>query len=108
MKTETKVAHTPTPWKAAGLGIFTDEMQIANIHPGKFTRDGKRHPDESVPWPAITEGEANAAFIVKAVNTHEELLKRLKEACLTIKLESAETTPFIRQMEKVIVKAEGK
>ena len=61
MKTQ---KHTPTPWKLDKWGLIQgDNTDIAN------TND--TWVDEGV-------AEANAAYIVKAVNSHEALLKALK------------------------------
>ncbi len=61
---ETK--HTPIPWTCdyddqdhTGIGIADDEMMIALVAP-------KGGPDEL--------DKANAEFIVKAVNCHDELV----------------------------------
>lgn len=69
--TTTKASHTPTPW---------------TLMPGdsapRITIDGDKE------WPIVpvisgpskAHARANAAFIVKAVNCHEELLEALKLA----------------------------
>ena len=61
--------HTPTPWH---LNIDPQYIQdqhaniVAVIH---AQLDGKRNAEIEL------EGKANAAFIVRAVNSHEALLK---------------------------------
>lgn len=73
----TKQTHTPTPWGVdeiaedeAGqetLGIYAEEGgYVCGIHCGSDTQI-----DE--------QDQANVAFIVKAVNCHDELVKLLKE-----------------------------
>ena len=72
---ETKTTHTPTPWKLGrksvtlitandGLDIIAD----CQSH-GEFPR---------------AQMEANAAFIVKCVNMHDELLSELRLARLAL------------------------
>lgn len=62
LKTETKQTHTPTPWKVNGRWIETDrEEGIAKV--------GEWVSPLSL---------ANATFIVRAVNSHEELLEALR------------------------------
>lgn len=64
--------HTPTPWKAeegyAGSGPF-DRLTIGNseVVVGVINR-------------LIPAGPANAAFIIKAVNCHEILVRALTDA----------------------------
>lgn len=62
MKTETKVTHTPTPlpWKVSNnrdVEIYGSSYRIVVMVGGELHRD-----------------KANAAFIVKAVNSHQEML----------------------------------
>lgn len=85
-----KPQHTPTPWsvgmglsithKGDGAGVIA---QIKNIDAG------------------IGVMTANAAFIVRAVNVHEELVDALK----TLHRESGVPSPAI---DRLIAKAEGK
>jgi len=56
-----KPTHTPTPWFQKGQDVF--------LYRGVF-----EYPDKI----ARCTGELDAAFIVKAVNSHEELLRQLK------------------------------
>lgn len=65
--------HTPTPWKVVtGLygttSIWADGEEMA-ICPINY--DGARRPPE--------ESTANAEFIVRAVNCHDELLAALED-----------------------------
>ena len=67
---ETK--HTPTPWKSNSMEIFTDA--------GKTSKriafaTGYAQGDQNT----LDEIRANAAFIVKAVNMHDELVEALQE-----------------------------
>lgn len=56
MKTETKVKHTPTPWTIKGYEIVNKDGWIASVNQDK--------PED-------------AAYIVRAVNCHEELIRLL-------------------------------
>lgn len=54
------MSHTPTPWKTDGRYIRSDDCEhIADCHP--MHRGGEK------------VAEANAAYIVKAVNEYEDL-----------------------------------
>lgn len=63
---KTKVMHTPTPWKVDKNG----------------PRNNIRDSEDCIIAHANTyykEFESNAAFIVRSVNSHEELLDKLKK-----------------------------
>lgn len=67
--------HTPTPWEACGWDIR--DMPTANDRGGMSgglmiatTRDSGHRTDQV----------ANAAFIVRAVNAHDDLVSALKMA----------------------------
>ena len=71
--------HTPIPWRVSGCHM--EQPRSENIHLLV------EHGDESTSAPLIAEvymdsdrlpTEANAAFIVRAVNNHAALLKALK------------------------------
>lgn len=69
--------HTPTPWKvqkARSLYATTPSWTVE-------TEDGK-----NTPVSAILK-ETDAAFIVRAVNCHEELLKALQNCVLDLERE---------------------
>jgi len=71
-KRESVSDHTPTPWKVRMYGEKNrwasfqgpDEMAIGD------TNVSARSPEEAL---------ANAAFIIRAVNAHEELVEALKK-----------------------------
>jgi len=70
MRSPTKTAQrTPTPWKVS----LTDDTMIVDATGREVAAiDGDyNNPDE---WPLM---EANAAFIVKAVNNHSALVEAL-------------------------------
>lgn len=61
VRQQTEVQHTPTPWKVVeGIEIWKDKTHIADCLDGD-TND-------------------NAAFIVRAVNAHEELVEAIQWA----------------------------
>lgn len=75
--------HTPTPWEVCnGTDIFpVDDPEarryIANCDPedAPVENDGD-HPYTDMNF---AEAKANTAFIVRAVNAHDDLVKALKE-----------------------------
>lgn len=77
--------HTDTPWYRKMCAITPDDDMtfiIATTNP------------RGLAVKSIEEREANAAYIVKAVNAHEELVKSLKEIrskMLTLTAVSAKT-----------------
>lgn len=90
-----KTTHTPTPWT-------TFQSQGEN---GAIT-DGNGN--------VIAEGltEENAAFIVRAVNSHEALLEAAKVLVNSIKwsgdINQVNLAPKISVLRAAIAKAEGK
>lgn len=107
MDTKTrKATHTPTPWK------FVESS--TNGQPDGATFWLVDSQDESVAnlsrlgGKAIEKQRINAAFIVRAVNSHEELLACLKGAMMIVKtLSSDNDTVFVKEAEQVIAKAEA-
>lgn len=73
--------HTPTPWRAARNDHYWeihggDHGQIGDVCASKFIYvDGDKLPS----YEAELIAEANAAFIVRAVNSHDALVKALEE-----------------------------
>lgn len=66
------MTHTPTPWKHLGFGRgkFGAVLEKSNI----TVILGECHGNET------DLADQNAAFIVKAVNCHDELVSTLKKA----------------------------
>ena len=89
-ETAVKPQHTPTPWKLSKYGSIA--------HPQKECM--------SVPINAASsdspEATANAAFIVRAVNAHEELVSLLKEGL------GARDDSWYERVKQALAKAEGK
>ncbi len=82
------------PWEARGLVICKDFDEIANL---------KDSPRQSA------EVAANAALIVRAVNSHAELLETLKDAVHELECSGYfDDHPSLIKKRAVILKAEGK
>lgn len=80
-----EVKHTPTPWEAQPI----DADKSAGGDIGAACIVGSNLGGlvaAALPWPTeIDSGDfsrvkANAAFVVRAINSHEPMLKALKEA----------------------------
>jgi len=82
--TQGEAGHTPVPWKIGAREILYGEMyigvdaasrSIAKMTGGYYTRP---HRPESKA--TIAENTANAEFIVRAVNSHDDLLAACRVA----------------------------
>lgn len=92
--------HTPTPWRTvAGYGginvIGANEYGVALVH----QLVGLNAP----------QTEANAEFIVRAVNCHDELLAACKAALGSFEKYETQFTshPLFGELRAAIAKAEG-
>ena len=85
-----KSPHTPAPWSVNGNRItaWDKELHVAAIPPESYS-----------PW------EANAAFIVRAVNAHEELIKAAKKVIFQ-QMKSTYLIPAIDELAGAVAKAE--
>ena len=72
MTAETRVEHTPTPWRASKASVFAGETTIA---PLVFAGVGE---DEPYTGRHLQLAYANAEFIVRAVNAHDDLVAALE------------------------------
>ena len=94
MKTETIVTHTPTPWHLNVNSAWSDATKdrgpvfVCTMVTGTHVLED--------------QNEANAAYIVRAVNSHERLLNLLKQ------MQSANVFKgiWIQFVEEAIAKAE--
>lgn len=79
MKTETETKHTPTPWEVSAVnenGIVGKQWD-GSVTPLAIPVIPAWHENRRK---GSEEADANAAFIVRAVNAHEELLKLVQRA----------------------------
>jgi hypothetical protein len=119
MKTENKPAHTPTPWIAEESSIQyagqRDRLRKILIGTPRNEKGGRFIACE-IQGPAQNM-DANATFIVRAVNAHEELVKQLKTAETMLRNISQEvniggiptnTLWKADQIQKTIAKVEGR
>lgn len=99
--------HTPTPWKTTEsihdfkegalwrIAIFADKAE-----------SGDKLPAEAMGSDRAT-AQANAAFIVKAVNCHGELLKAAHRAVNALAANGAPFCEAAKELRAAITKAEG-
>jgi hypothetical protein len=97
MKTETKPTHTPTPWKVE------DKTTLADSAGHVIAITASREQSDLA-------NEANAAFIVRAVNVHEELMRVCVYALNELEHPHANPenkTLTIQDLKQALAKAEG-
>lgn len=91
--------HTPTPWKVWDHPVPAGEIHIGATGTPLIAKVMLRDA-------SINEFEANAAFIVRACNTHEELLFAAEFALKQIKkLATGDIVAAVIELEKAIAKA---
>ena len=99
MRTQTAEGHTPTPWRISSV-----TSRYIESHDGEII--GTAYPETMMDdYPVAC---ANAAFIVKAVNCHEELLeacKQMRDMLLSCGYEIH--NPTIKLAKEAITKAEA-
>jgi hypothetical protein len=80
--TATKATHTPTPWTHDAESDWpSEDFVLIEIRAGnkRITElGGSNDADEEEPCSNVETTRANAAFIVRAVNSHDELLAACK------------------------------
>lgn len=97
---ETKTQHTPTPWSFVDTNMQTKDG--VEVHRW-FNAGG-------LPLPLT---DANAAFIVRAVNSHEDMLDVIKRAKRVVAESCGYNdgvrfhTDLLRDIESAIAQAEG-
>lgn len=74
--------HTKTPWKLASRALIT--AKTAWQMPIAICYDAQSH----VQGPDAKEADANAAFIVRACNAHDDLVAVVQERIRCIELEA--------------------
>lgn len=83
--------HTPTPWAVTPIGQGTNDFCIHAA--GIPWQLAYLAANSQIDWPV----EANAAFIVRAVNSHDDLVAALKEARSMLKVVSIDEAEDYRQ-----------
>lgn len=73
---EQNVAHTPTPWRVGQGGRI--EGTQGDFSQGDFSFIPLASPWQEEAWDGHPQAVANAALIVRAVNSHDELVALLK------------------------------
>lgn len=71
----TQSKHTPTPWTAVQ---YNDNKILLAHQPSDMQQPEVFISDMTCKADEIEANEANAAFIVKAVNCHDDLIEALK------------------------------
>lgn len=84
--------HTPTPWNVG----LKDINQLIRVH-------GPDGPKETIARVSLPD---DAAFIVRAVNCHEELVRMVK--ALTEPYVDECEISLVQKISKLVAKAEGK
>lgn len=100
--TNEKVQHTPTPWISEPINYdaYTAAIRIPDSLTGKSNGMG------TIAHLVGTSAVGNAAFIVRAVNSHEGLINALKLAKATIeRLKPSVPWEFTQGTRDVIDKA---
>ena len=96
--------HTPTPWTTDGVAIWNE---IGNVVAASVSTADTRLYHTKTDY---KQASVNAAFLVRAVNAHEELLDAVKMA-LDAELSLAARIPRplrIKFLKQAIAKAEGR
>jgi len=106
MKKKAEAKHTPTPWKAT-MVLVSGRGKQSIFRPWITTTDGDRGICEifvsgNDGRNITSEDRANAAFIVRAVNAHDELLEAVKFLLSTSNTTAAQD----EEIRDLIAKAE--
>lgn len=103
--------HTPTPWKLEG-NLEISGPPEADIYDYRFIALADSQFDQKADKTPEQEqtDRANAAFIVRAVNAHEELLEALKQLANISNRHSKNSVvaSIVEQAWKAIAKAEDR
>lgn len=103
MKTQIKEVHTPTPWKIYRCS-YVDET-------GERDKRACGFGDESLDWSRDECHHplslADAELIIRAVNSHEALLKASKEVLSGCEKSLLFNPKFLEKLKHAIAQAEG-
>jgi len=108
MTTENESKHTPTPWVQDGHKVKGGEYQTESID---VSLSGKSSGVKTVTAHRLffrTLHEEDAAFIVRAVNSHDRMLADLEDAYAFISAHSAYSSPLCVNLRAAISRAEEK
>jgi hypothetical protein len=94
--------HTPTPWKARKE--YSNRWRIESEREGLIPLSVAQVvlTVSEVGCGEESENDANAAFIVRAVNCHEELLEALKGMLEYVNPSKPKKAPTIAELEKLL------
>ena len=94
--------HTPGPWK-----IINEKTIVGADHPGMgYIADVNLHRNNEQ---QEADGLANAAFIVRACNAHEEMVNQLRLAQrMLLQTDWRLEEGFMAEIAAAIAKAEGR
>lgn len=102
--------HTPTPWKIGQRSTHDNTIAITSTH--AISESKQQEICRVSPAPFYDDNqETNAAFIVRAANCHDELVKALNALlrCPDLTLENLEreTLDAINEAKQALAKAKG-
>lgn len=92
---ETKVAHTPLPWTTMGVANPATDPRMSLWGP-------RPHGAESGEWIAKDIRPANVEFILRACNTHADLLACLRRMCGMYGAYSRRLAPLLAEDEGTV------
>lgn len=110
-----KPQHTPTPWTKSEVEFEKDEW--SKLYFQKQICIGKGMDITAIVYGPDDQEEANAAFIVRAVNAHDALLRIVKELAEVPTIDEtpgiakgvfSEMDELIYEAREAIAKAEGR
>jgi hypothetical protein len=110
MKTNIETKHTPTPWKVSmpiGEGTIAILSEKVNAFGNFYVLEMPNRIVDGNASQQTEENKANAEFIARAVNSHQDLIHTLSNALHELRGVNANEF-IIKQCEKAITQAMGK
>ncbi|HWK65363.1 MAG TPA: hypothetical protein VNS34_10505 [Rhizobiaceae bacterium] len=105
----TEQKHTPTPWEVQGKYIYAtgtvDTFCGPVIGVIAVCEETQETDSEGRTWSAGGDALANAAFIVRAVNSHEALVKALKALSAAVFAPNDDRSPELKAALELTVAA---